>query len=306
VSGVVVDRPRVRALARAILRFGLKPVFAPQVPLAFQRRYVEAAASGNLPPRGTRASEETLGGVPGERVQPPAGPGNATIVYLHGGGYVLGSARADRVLAAGLAQGAGASAFAPDYRLAPEYPFPAALDDAVAVYRALLERGADPNAIALAGDSAGGGLTLATALRLREEGLPLPAALVLISPWLDLTLSGASVSERADADPMLSVAGVASWAALYLDGRSADEPGASPLFADLTGLPPTLVQVGSDEILLSDSERFTERAGAAGVTVELEVYEGLWHDFQLHAGVLSSSGAALERAGAFIGRHLSR
>ena len=292
-------------MMRAGLEASVKPLLADGVPVSVQRAGMETLGRGNKVPSGTSVEPVTLDGVGGERVSPPGpplAPAAPTILYLHGGGYVWGSPRGERVLAAVLGREAAAATISLDYRLAPENPHPAALDDAVAAYRALLADGAAPARVALFGDSAGGGLALATTIRLKAEGVPLPAALYLISPWLDLSLSGASITEREDLDPMLSVAGIARFADLYRGELAASDPGCSPLFGDLAGLPPTLVQVGSDEILLSDSERFVERAGEAGSQVELERYEGLWHNFQLHAGVLPSSEFALARAGAFLKR----
>ncbi len=217
-----------------------------------------------------------------EWLEPPAARAGAALLYLHGGGYVIGSPRSHRHLAAALAGAGAAATLLPDYRLAPEHLFPAAVDDAVAAYRWLLACGIAPAGITIAGDSAGGGLTVATLLALRDRGLPLPAAGVCISPWVDLTCSGASYASRAARDPIVTQAGVAEMARAYLGATDARAPLASPAFADLAGLPPLLVQVGSEEVLLDDAVTLTERAKAAGVAATLEVWPDMvhvWHWF---------------------------
>jgi len=229
-----------------------------------------------------------------------------TLLYLHGGGYCIGSARTCRSITGHLAKVTGATVYAPEYRLAPEHPHPAALEDAVSSYRALLGQGIAPESIAISGDSAGAGLSVATAVALRDAGLPLPAALVLISPWVDLTCTGDSHAIVGSRDPLLTTVGVKRWAADYLGERSAQDPACSPLFADLRSLPPMLIQVGSEEIVLADSTRLHERATAAGVAAELHEYPGLWHDFQMYAGMLRESDEAMKEIASFTSRHLRR
>jgi acetyl esterase/lipase len=187
-----------------------------------------------------------------------------------------------------------------DYRLAPEHPFPAAVDDAAAAYRWLVAEGADPRRMAIMGDSAGGGLTLATLLRLRDEGAALPAAAVVLSPWTDLTLTNESMPRFAEADPMLSPEVAATYARWYLAGADPRNPYASPLYGDPQGLPPTLIQVGSDEILLNDGMRMAERMRAAGCRVELEVWPRMPHVWHLLVRVLPEARRALEQIGAFV------
>ncbi|MDP9139888.1 MAG: alpha/beta hydrolase [Pseudomonadota bacterium] len=231
--------------------------------------------------------------------EPSAG---LAILYLHGGGYNIGSARGYRVITGRFARAAQTSVYTPDYRLAPEHPHPAALEDAVAAYRWLGEQGV--RRIALAGDSAGGGLALATALALRDAGDPMPIALALISPWTDLAAYGETIKTHAARDPSQSPDGLARWARNYANGLPLEHPLCSPLYADLRGLPPILVHVGSEEIVLSDSLRLRDRASAAGVDIQIREFEGLWHDFQLHAGMLAEAEESLKELAQFLSRHL--
>lgn len=241
-----------------------------------------------------------VGGVPGIWMDREAGAGGRVLLYLHGGGYTIGSPLAYRELATQLAKAAGSALFVPDYRLAPENPYPAAPEDAMAAYRGLLDLGYAPADIVVAGDSAGGGLTLSLLVAIRDAGLGLPARAVLFSPWLDLGFSGKSMSTKAAADPSLDQPGLAAAAAWYLNGQSADTPGASPLFADLTGLPPLLIEVGEAEILLSDATRLADLAAEAGVEVTLHVWPGLPHVFGLFAALLSEGRDVINESGAFI------
>jgi epsilon-lactone hydrolase len=237
--------------------------------------------------------------VAAEWLEPPAPRAGAALLYLHGGGYVIGSPRSHRHLAAALAKATGAATLLPDYRLAPEHPFPAAVEDAVAAYRSLLDRGAGPGRIVIAGDSAGGGLTVAILLALRDRGLPLPAAGVCISPWLDLTCGGASYEEKAASDPIVTREGVSEMARAYLGAADARTPLASPLFADLAGLPPLLVQVGSEEVLLDDAVGLAERAKTAGVPATLEIWPDMIHVWHWFFPMLDEGQQAIDSAGAF-------
>lgn len=237
---------------------------------------------------------------PAEWLRPPAAEPGRVVLYLHGGGYVIGSPRSHRHLAAAIAGAAGASALLLDYRLAPEHPFPAAVEDATAAYRWLLEQAIAPGRIVIAGDSAGGGLTVATLLALREARVPLPAAGVCISPWVDLTCSGASYGTKADVDPIVRRAGVEEMAQAYLGPRLARTPLASPLFADLRGLPALLIHVGSDEVLLDDAVQLAARARAAGVETTLEVYERMIHVWHWFLPMLDEAQTAVEAIGRFV------
>ena len=235
-----------------------------------------------------------------EWIEPAAARDGAFVLYLHGGGYVIGSPKSHRHLAASIAVAGRASALLPHYRLAPEHPFPAALEDAVAAYRWLLDRGTAPRRMVIAGDSAGGGLTVATLLALRERGVPLPAAGVCISPWVDLSGSGASFAGKAASDPIVTRDGILGMARAYLGGTDARAPLASPLFADLTGLPPLFIQVGTEEVLLDDSVALAERAKAAGVETTLEIWPDMIHVWHWFFPLLDEGRTAIDGIGAFV------
>lgn len=242
-----------------------------------------------------------LGGVPADRLTPPGAATDRVLLYLHGGAYVAYSPRSHRELAARTARAAGCVAVVPDYRLAPEHPYPAAVEDAVAVYEALLQQGAT---VAVAGDSAGGGLALALLQRLRTADRPLPRAVALLSPWTDLALNDPSVSELATEDVLLDVERLRRSGAAYAGVHRAQDPELSPVHADLTSFPPLHVEVGTAEVLLSDSTRLAARAEAAGVDVVLHVAEGLPHVFQVFA-TTPEAQESTDRVGAFLRRHQS-
>jgi acetyl esterase/lipase len=245
-----------------------------------------------------------LGGVPGLSAASPGAAEDAALLYLHGGAYVIGSATGYRSLAAELGRAASTIAYAINYRLAPENPFPAAVDDAVAAYRALLKRGIAPSRIALAGDSAGGGLALATLVALHDAGDPLPAAAHLISPWADLVCDADTLASKAEEDPSLTPEGLRAMARLYLGTADPRDPLASPVHADLKGLPPLLVQVGSAEILLDDAIAIARAAGMAGVEARLEVWPDMIHVWHAFGFMLSEGRQAVEIAGRFLSEKL--
>jgi monoterpene epsilon-lactone hydrolase len=252
------------------------------------------------PPRGFETRALTAGGVPAERVTPPAWPRNRHILFLHGGGFVSGSPRLYRNLTWRLAAAAEASLLFIDYRLAPEHPFPAALEDALAGYRFLLGEGADPRRIAVIGDSAGGGLVFSLLLRARDSGLPLPGMAVALSPWTDLALTGDSLRRNAAADPMIDPDRVPPFVDYYLAGVDPRTPYASPLYGDLAGLPPSLIQVGGDEVLRDDSVRIAARLRAAGGRVVLEIWPRMPHVWHSLAPLVPESRRAIARIGAFL------
>ena len=268
--------------------------------VAQRRAQYERAEKVFPTPPDVKVEQVTAPTVPAEWLTPPGARAGTAVLYLHGGGYVIGSPRSHRHLAAALGVAAQAPVLLPDYRLAPEHPFPAAVDDAVAAYRWLLGRSIAPAQIVIAGDSAGGGLTVATLLALRDAGVPLPAAGVCISPWVDLTGSGASYRTRAAADPIVKRESIDGMAGDYLAGQDAKMPLASPLFADLRGLPPLLIHVGDDEVLLDDAVQLAERAQKAGVDATLDVWDKMVHVWHWFFPMLDEGQAAIDRIGAFV------
>ena len=241
-----------------------------------------------------------IGGVPGEWIVAPGAADDRVILYLHGGGYVMGSINTHRAMMARISRAAKARVLAIDYRLAPEHPFPAAVDDATTAYRWLLTQGYKPGKITIAGDSAGGGLTFSTLLSLRDSKTPLPAAAAPISPWTDLAATGESLKTRAKVDPMVGDSGLAPMAKHYAGSHDLKHPLVSPLYANLEGLPPLLIHVGDAEILLSDSTRIAERAKAAGVDVTLEVWPDMVHVWHVFAKILPEGQQAIDRIGEFV------
>jgi acetyl esterase/lipase len=291
-------RERLAAPAlRLVVRTALKPVLSPTVPITWQRRWLGQVMRSIRPAGQVDVQAGALGGITGEWLRPrhPAANTSATILYLHGGAYCLGSPATHRALTSHLAHAAGLPVFAADYRLAPEHPFPAAVEDAISAHLSL--SGSGP--VVIAGDSAGGGLALATALAIRQRQIEPPIALVLFSPWVDLTVS-ALADKAAKGEVVLSSAWLNACAHHYLAGKDATVPLASPIYGDLHGLPPTLIQTSPDELLHSDAVRIHDALLDAGVAVRCEIVPARWHEFQLHAGMLPSARAAVERAGSFI------
>jgi acetyl esterase/lipase len=242
----------------------------------------------------------TANGVRAEWTMTPPDARDAALLFLHGGGYVIGSLDSHRHLVAEAGRAAGITALALDYRLAPEHPFPAAVDDALAGYRYLLARSLDPGRVAIGGDSAGGGLVVAAMLAIRDAGLPQPACGWCISPWVDMEASGETMTSRAAADPSVQKAGILDMARLYLNGADPRSPLASPIYADLDGLAPLLIQVGATETLLDDALRLAKIAGAADVRVELEIWPEMIHVWHLFHPELDAGRRAIDRGGAFI------
>lgn len=273
-------------------------------PLPERRRLFEQARHAFATEVSATVRLVRAGSRPAEWLVPAGADEGRVVLYFHGGAYVLGSPQSHRHLAAALGESAAAAVLVPDYRLAPEHPFPAAVDDALAAYHWLLGVGVAPVRVAVAGDSAGGGLALALLLRLREAGEPLPAAGVLVSPWADLTCASGSHTHRAAADPVLRSEELRRMAELYLGGADAHAPLASPVFADLQGLPPLLVQVGSDEVLFDDARRVAQRATAAGVDVRFEEWPEMIHVWHWYFPLLEEGRAALAAAGRFLRTHL--
>ena len=264
-----------------------------------EQRAVMEASADMFPVEPDIVSREVdAGGVPADWVTVDGSDADHVVLYLHGGGYVMGSRNTHRGLAGRIARAAKASVLLPEYRLAPEHPFPAAVDDATTCWRWLISQGFAPQRMAITGDSAGGGLTLATLLALKANVAPMPACAVALSPWTDLEGSGPTAEPGAVDDPMLTPDGLRVTGQQYAAG-ALRHPLAAPLHGDLAGLPPLLLQVGTREVLLSDSTRFAEKARAAGVDVTLEIEEGLIHVWQMFPDVPEAQ-SAVQRIGAFI------
>jgi acetyl esterase/lipase len=251
-------------------------------------------------PPDVRSTPTTVGGVGALEVTIDGTDPTEVILYFHGGVYVIGSAEATVPLVADIARRSGTKVVTVDYRLAPEHPYPAAVEDARAAYEGLLEEGVDPGQIAVAGESAGAGLATAMLMALRDAGTALPSSAFLMSPYADLTLSGDTIADKQSLDPLLTPDSLRRRVADYLGGADAADPSISPVLGDLRGLPPMLIQVGSHEILLSDATRLATRAAAADVAVTLDVVPGVPHVFQAYAAVLDEGDAALDRAAAFL------
>ena len=242
-------------------------------------------------------------GVPAEWISAPESDDSRVVLYLHGGGYLFGSVRTHRVMLAHMARAAKARVLALDYRLAPEIPFPAPVEDSVAAYRWLLAQGIEPQKIAIGGDSAGGWLVIAALVALRHVGEPMPAAGVCISAWADMEATGQSYTTNAEADPSVSKERILKIADVYLDGKDPKAPLASPIHADLTGLPPLLLQVGGIEVLLDDSTMLKAKAKEAGVPVEMEVWDDMPHVWHHYAPILPEARKAIGRIGEFVLQH---
>jgi monoterpene epsilon-lactone hydrolase len=268
-------------------------------------RHVFDEMLGSAPlPDDVRTRSIELGSVPAVEVRAgAAAPTGVTVLYFHGGAYAIGSAAASVGLVSEIARRTAATALSVDYRLAPEHPFPAAVDDALTAYRALLDRGARADSVAVTGESAGGGLALALLLAIRDAGLPQPSSATVLSPWTDLTQSGATMASRAEADPALTPEALKIRAADYLAGADPRTALASPLFADLRGLPPLLIQAGGREILLDDALRLAARAARADVPVTLQTFPGAPHVFQGFAPLVDEAARALDHVAAFINSH---
>ena len=286
----------------AILR---QSAFPADMDVSEQRRLLRELTSAQPLPADVTVTAATLGGVPTAEITVDGIEPRHVVLYFHGGVYVLG----DAVSAAGLASQIGrqtrATVISVDYRLAPEHPYPAAVDDALAAYQALLAGGTDPSDIAFAGESAGGGLAVATLVNARDHGLPRPAAAYVMSPYADLTLAGTSMDTKAGADPLLSRENLQARVPDYTAGQDAAAGLISPVFADLSGLPPLIIQAGSHEVLLDDAVRLARQAAAADVEVTLDITPGVPHVFQAYYAILDEAAAALDRAGQLLSAHLA-
>lgn len=269
------------------------------IDVVVERKRFDAQVASLKPVKGVTFKDANAGGRPAAWVSPPNISQEGANLYCHGGVYLIGSITSYRPLAAAVAMGTGMRVLLLDYRLAPEHPFPSAIEDALAAYHWLLEQGLEPQQVLVAGDSAGGGLALALLLALRDKGQPLPAAAICLSPWTDLTGSGASRTSKAKRDYVLDPADLLRCSEIYLAGADPRNPLASPLYADLSGLPPLLIQVGSDEILLDDATALADAARAVGVDVKLEVWEGMFHVWQMIATFVPEGRQAIAAVGRF-------
>ena len=268
------------------------------------RQMMEALGTRFAPPDNAIVERIFVNGMHAEWVSTPDADPSRVVLYLHGGGYVQGSPNTHRNLAHGLSRAANARVLVLDYRLAPEQPFPAAVEDAVSAWRWLLAEGYAPAAMAIAGDSAGGGLAVACQVQLRAYGLPMPACSVCISPWVDLEGIGESMTTKADEDPMVGKEVLDWFADTYLQGANVCAPLASPIYAALQGLPSMMIQVGTAETLLDDAHRLAQSAQSAGVAVELRVWDEMVHVWHLFAPMLDEGAEAIAEAGAFVKSHV--
>ncbi len=287
----------------AILR---QSAFPAEADVNEQRRLLRELLSAQPLPADVTVTAATLGGVPTAEITVDGIEPRHAVLYFHGGVYVMG----DAFLAAGLASQVGrrtdAKVISVDYRLAPEHPYPAAVDDALAAYEALLDSAIAPTDIVLAGESAGGGLAVATLVNARDHGLPLPAAALVMSPYVDLTLAGTTMETRRELDPLLSREALQARIPDYTSGQDAGLGLISPIFADLSGLPPLIIQAGTHEVLLDDALRLARQAATADVELTLDITPGVPHVFQAYYPILDEGAAALDRAGQLLSAHLAR
>jgi acetyl esterase/lipase len=269
------------------------------------RRLTREYASAQPLPVGVTVTAAALGGVPTAEIVIDGIEPRRVVLYFHGGVYVIGDAFQAAGLASQVGRRTGAKVISVDYRLAPEHPYPAAVDDALAAYQALLGNGTAPSEIAFAGESAGGALAVATLVNARDHGLPLPAAALTMSPYADLTLSGATMETKREADPLFTPEAFPARVADYTAGQDAALGLISPIFADLSGLPPLIIQAGTHEVLLDDAIRLARQAATADVQVTLDITPGVPHVFQAYYPILDEAAAALNRAGQFLSAHLA-
>ncbi|GGC58430.1 alpha/beta hydrolase [Marinobacter halophilus] len=294
-------QPLLEAGLRQTMQRLVRPMLSNAVPLKLQRQLIRQVYRTSVPPRSARFSQDDLGNVPVLRTVATPEP-SGTILYLHGGGFILGSASTHRGITGHLAKLSGCEVITPEYRLAPEHPFPAGLDDAESVYLALINQGLAAGCIALAGDSAGGGLALALSMRLRDHQQPLPSSITCLSPWTDLSQTHLYQPE---CEPVLHASWTAKAAKQYAAGAPLTDPLISPLYGDLSALPPLLIQVGSQEILLNDATRLADIAKRDCVETQLEIYNNLWHVFQVHTGQLARATQAMTVVANHVRRHLA-
>ena len=272
--------------------------------IAEMRAGIDARGLANKLPADVTVQKVTANGVPAEWTSTPTAAADTVILYLHGGGYVIGSLDSHRHMVAEIGRASKARTLAVDYRLAPEHPFPAAVDDTVAAYKFLLDSGIKANRVVVAGDSAGGGLVVGAILAIRSAGLPTPGAAWCISPWVDMEALGASFTDRAATDPTVQKAGIQFMAQQYLGGADPRAPFAAPIHGDLAGLPPMLIQVGACETLLDDSLQLARLAGMADVPVDLQIWPEMIHIWHIYHPALDAGRRAIAAGGAFVQKTL--
>ncbi len=296
--------PERKSIIRAVLRGSRSPFASRRMGVGGRRLMLAMLTAAARPPKGTRFQRVTIAGVPVERVQPPHSGTNGTLIYLHGGAYALGSAKGYRGLAAQLAAAAGMTTLVPDYSRAPQAQYPIALQEMVAVYTRLLEDGLDPKTTVIAGDSAGGGLTLALAMVLRDRGIAAPAALGLICPWADLAID-IDQTRQVLRDPLILPSMCAEWAPRYAGSVDPRLPGISPVYGDMRGLPPIVMQTAGDDPISVDADKIETACAAAGAgTVDHRRFDNMWHDFHLQVSLLPEARDAVADLGAKLRNHL--
>lgn len=293
-------------LVREMFRTLLKPQDKLKGSAEGQRKLMEGLAKWLRIPRDVKVIRFNIDGITLEWIYVSKANKNNVILYLHGGAYASGSANTHRVLVALISRFSGARVILPEYRLAPENTFPSALKDSLFVYRWLINQEIKPSNIIIAGDSAGGGLAAATILSLRDNNEPLPAGLICISPWADLTDGGETRITKAKEDPEFTAKDIRKAALRYAGGEDLNNPLLSPIYGDFHGFPPLLIQVGSEELLLSDSVKMSEEARLAGVDVTLEVWEGMWHVWHIMGSFVPESRKAIKRIGIFACNHFGK
>lgn len=296
--------PQADAIHEMLRAFAAEFEKAGQLSLAEQRANSEQFANFTGEPSGVSWTDVDAGGIPAIWADADGGSRDHVLQYVHGGGYVIGSAKAYRKLTGHLAKATGCRVLNVDYGLAPENPHPGPVNDSVQAYRWLLAQGYQPEHLAVAGDSAGGGLALATVLKIRDDGLPRPAAAVPISPWADMEGLGDSMKTNAGKDYLVQEVGLKGMADLFLSGTDARDPLAAPIYADYAGVCPLYIQVGGDETLLDDSHRVAAKARSAGVDVRLEVFPEMQHVFQMAAGNMPEADDAVAKIGAYLRERL--
>jgi acetyl esterase/lipase len=288
---------------RLLTKFLVSAKFNPNKTIDEMRRSMESLTKLARLPSKTKVEKITLNSISADWVCTNGAHDDRVVLYLHGGGYNICSPNTHKELAAHISIASGARVLLPDYRLAPEHPFPSALEDATSAYRWLLDTGLTGGNIAIVGDSAGGGLSIATSVSLRETGEPSPASIACISPWTDLDMSGNSIKTHAEIDPMLNLQLMKIMASNYIGNGDPRSPLISPIYADLKGISPLFIHVGSDEMLLDDSTRIADRAKSAGVDVTIKIYDHMWHVWHLNARFMHEAQNAIEELGSFIRKH---